>query len=69
MLNGRVSPGDVIVIVGAGPIGLAAIALGRAGANSARADVRLAAAYLNCSLDDFASVLYEKVPPHRWHAA
>lgn len=34
--------------------------LGQAGANSARADVRLAAVYLNCSLDDFASVLDER---------
>lgn len=34
--------------------------LGQAGATSHRADVRLAAAYLNCSLDDFASVLDDR---------
>jgi hypothetical protein len=34
--------------------------LGKAGATSPRADVRLAAAYLNCALDDFAGVLDER---------
>lgn len=34
--------------------------LAQAGANSPRADVRLAAAYLDCSLDDFASVLDDR---------
>lgn len=34
--------------------------LGQAGARSHRADVRLAAAFLNCTLDDFASVLDDK---------
>lgn len=34
-----------------------AAALGQAGASSRRADVRLAAAFLNCVLDDFAGVL------------
>lgn len=34
--------------------------LGEAGAESHRADVRLAAAFLNCALDDFATVLNDR---------
>ncbi|GAA3310721.1 alcohol dehydrogenase catalytic domain-containing protein [Streptomyces cinereospinus] len=49
VLNGRVRPGDVVVVVGAGPIGLAAIATARLFAPERIVAVDLAAARLDAA--------------------